>query len=72
MGAHRMRQLLPEFEYNMEPPAGPSEAARHRTGMLDAEERVSHWEEVETGLTPVEATEECLRCLRCDIRGNGH
>jgi NADPH-dependent glutamate synthase beta subunit-like oxidoreductase len=60
MGAHRMRLLSPEFEYDMEAPASPSEARRHHTGML------------EIGLTPVEATEECLRCLRCDIRGQGH
>ena len=67
-GARRFTQVFPEFEYDQEPPAQPSESRRHTVSELPAAERVSHFREATVGLTPVEAMEECCRCLRCDVR----
>ncbi len=71
-GSLRFAQLLPEFEYDQEPPAQPSEARRHSVSEIAAAERVKTFEEATTGLTPVEAMEESCRCLRCDIRNGDH
>jgi NADH-quinone oxidoreductase subunit F len=67
-GARRFTQIFPEFEYDQEPPAQPSESRRHTVTELPAAERVSTFNEATIGLTPVEAMEECCRCLRCDVR----
>ena len=67
-GARRFTQVFPEFEYDQEPPAQPSESGRHTVTELPAAERVGSFREATIGLTPVEAMEECCRCLRCDVR----
>jgi len=67
-GARRFTQIFPEFEYDQEPPAQPSESRRHTVTELPAAERVGTFNEATIGLTPVEAMEECCRCLRCDVR----
>ena len=66
MGFRRWEQIFPEFSYEMKPPAHPSENRRNQVGERPAEERVRTFGEATVGLTPVEALEECCRCLRCD------
>jgi NADH-quinone oxidoreductase subunit F len=66
MGFRRWEQVFPEFSYEMKPPAHPSENQRNQVSERPAEERVRTFEEATVGLTPVEAMEECCRCLRCD------
>jgi len=68
MGVRRWARLFPEFEYEQEPPAEPSESRRHHPRELPAHLRVQGVEEVVTGLTVEEATEEACRCLRCDVK----
>ena len=72
MGEMRWPRLWPEFEYSMVPPAHVSESPRHHVHELPAEERAAGFMEAVTGLTPVEAMEETCRCLRCDVREDGH
>jgi NADH-quinone oxidoreductase subunit F len=72
MGVRRVDSLWPAFEYSMEPPEKPSESRRHVPAEVPARERVASCVEVSLGLTPVAALEETARCLRCDIRGEGH
>ncbi len=72
MGEMRWPKLWPEFDYSMSPPAHVSESPRHHVHELPASERASGFMEAVTGLTPVEAMEESCRCLRCDVRENGH
>jgi NADPH-dependent glutamate synthase beta subunit-like oxidoreductase len=72
MGEFRWPNLWPEFDYSMTPPAHVSESPRHHVHELPAEERARGFMEAVTGLTPVEAMEETCRCLRCDIKENGH
>jgi NADH-quinone oxidoreductase subunit F len=67
-GTRRFTQVFPEFEYDQEPPAQPSESGRHTVSELPAAERAGSFKEATIGLTPVEAMEECCRCLRCDVR----
>jgi NADH-quinone oxidoreductase subunit F len=67
-GSRRFTQVFPEFEYDQEPPAHPSESRRHTVSELPAAERVRSFNEATIGLSPVEAMEECCRCLRCDVR----
>jgi len=72
MGEMRWPRLWPKFDYSMVPPAHVSESLRHHVHELPADERAGGFMEAVTGLTPVEAMEETCRCLRCDIRENGH
>jgi NADH-quinone oxidoreductase subunit F len=72
MGEMRWTRLWPDFDYSMSPPAHVSECPRHHVHELPAGERASGFMEAVTGLTAVEAMEETCRCLRCDIRENGH
>jgi len=67
-GSPRFTQVFPKFEYDQAPPAHPSESRRHTVSELPASERVRSFDEATIGLTPVEAMEECCRCLRCDVR----
>jgi NADH-quinone oxidoreductase subunit F len=68
MDLERFQTLIPDFEYQMEPPEKPSESARHAPAEMSAALRVQSYAEVSLGLTPVAALEETARCLRCDIR----
>jgi NADH-quinone oxidoreductase subunit F len=68
MGVRRWARLFPEFEYAQEAPLQPSESRRHHPSQLPAHTRVKGVEEVVTGLTPEEASEEACRCLRCDVK----
>jgi NADH-quinone oxidoreductase subunit F len=72
MGQRRWEELFPAFEYNMTPPAHPSESHRHTVGELPASQRAKSFREATIGLTEVEALEECSRCLRCDVRNGNH
>ncbi len=68
MGQDRFASVVPEFAYQMEAPATPSEYARHVPAEMPAPGRVSSYAEVSLGLTAGAAMEETSRCLRCDIR----
>jgi NADH-quinone oxidoreductase subunit F len=67
-GLERFTTLIPDFEYEMEPPANPSESGRHVPAEMPAAQRVQSYAEVSLGLTALAAREETARCLRCDIR----
>lgn len=71
MGVSRFGDLWPRFEYKQEVPLHPSERLRHHIRERDAEERTRDFEDATIGLSPVEAMEECGRCLRCDVRADG-
>jgi hypothetical protein len=68
MGLERAASLIPEFEYENQPPEIPSEFARHVPAEVPAAVRVQSYAEVSLGLTAEAAREETFRCLRCDIR----
>jgi NADH-quinone oxidoreductase subunit F len=68
MGVRRWEQIFPAFDYERKPPTHPSESPRHHVTELPPAERVKTFGEATLGLTAVEAMEECLRCLRCDVR----
>jgi NADH-quinone oxidoreductase subunit F len=68
MGERRWERIWPEFDYEMEVPAHPSESRRHTVSELEPSARVNNFREVTIGLAPVEAMEETCRCLRCDVR----
>jgi len=68
MGQERFASLIPDFEYQMEPPETPSEYGRHVPGEMPAAQRVQSYAEVSLGLTALAAMEETTRCLRCDVR----
>ncbi len=70
MGVSRFQDLWPRFEYNNDAPLHPSERRRHHIRERDAELRVEDFEDATIGLAPVEAMEECGRCLRCDVRAD--
>jgi NADH-quinone oxidoreductase subunit F len=72
MGVRRWEQLWPEFDYEMTPPAHTSDSHRHTVSEMPATERAKTFEEATIGLAPVEAMEECARCLRCDVRNGDH
>jgi NADPH-dependent glutamate synthase beta subunit-like oxidoreductase len=67
-GERHWEDLTPEFEYAQTAPAHPGESGRHHVSEADAAERVRNFDEATHGLSPVEATEETCRCLRCDLR----
>jgi NADH-quinone oxidoreductase subunit F len=69
MGAKRFGLLFPGFDYKQEAPEHPSPSKRHHSAELAPAVRVKGDEEVVVGLTTEEATEECRRCLRCDVKG---
>ncbi len=68
MAQERFTTLIPDFEYQMEPPETPSESGRHVPAEVAAAQRVQSYAEVSLGLTAIAALEETSRCLRCDIR----
>ena len=67
-GLERFTTLVPDFEYEMEPPEHPSDSGRHVPAEMPAAQRVQSYAEVSLGLTALAAREETARCLRCDIR----
>jgi NADH-quinone oxidoreductase subunit F len=71
-GARRFPLIMPSFEYDNTPPAHVSEDRRHNPEERPAAERARSFEEAVIGLAAVEATKEAFRCLRCDIRNEGH
>jgi len=68
MGVSRFRDLWPRFEYKDEAPLHPSERRRSHIRERDADVRAKDFDDATIGLAPVEAMEECGRCLRCDVR----
>jgi NADH-quinone oxidoreductase subunit F len=72
MGDRRMSQLTRQFEYEQTVPPEASEARRHESRHIPANQRVHCWDEVLLGLTPEEALEETRRCLRCDVHEVAH
>jgi NADH-quinone oxidoreductase subunit F len=68
MGADRLADLTPAFEYSMEPPETPSDSPRHQPRERPLTERTSGDAEVSLGLSYEAALEEAARCLRCDVK----
>ncbi|MGE5785868.1 MAG: FAD-dependent oxidoreductase [Myxococcales bacterium] len=68
MGVSRFQELWPRFEYKNVVPLQPSERSRQHIRERDPERRVLDFDDATIGLSPVEAIEECGRCLRCDVR----
>ena len=67
MEADRFGKLFPSYEYGMIPPEEPSPNHRHSGHPIAVSKRNRSEAEVVAGLTHEEATDECCRCLRCDI-----
>lgn len=67
-GNSRFRELWPKFEYSQLVPLTASDARRHRVRERNAQERAKDFDDTTVGLTVNEATAECGRCLRCDVR----
>jgi NADPH-dependent glutamate synthase beta subunit-like oxidoreductase len=68
MGVNRFADLWPRFDYKHEVPLHPSDRPRHKIREREAEQRAKDFDDATIGLSPVEAMEECGRCLRCDVR----
>jgi NADH-quinone oxidoreductase subunit F len=66
MDTKRWEMLFRPMQYEQTPPKQPSESRRHHSRVLPARERAHTFEEVDIGLSPEEAHDECCRCLRCD------
>ncbi|HEY5960932.1 MAG TPA: FAD-dependent oxidoreductase, partial [Polyangiaceae bacterium] len=71
MGVNRFAELWPRFEYKREVPLHPSERGRSKIREREPELRAKDFDDATIGLSPVEAMEECGRCLRCDVRADG-
>jgi NADPH-dependent glutamate synthase beta subunit-like oxidoreductase len=71
-GLKRWRDLFPQFEYDQNMPAHPSDSKRHHVSELDPADRARTFSEATLGLTTIEAMEESCRCLRCDVRTGDH
>ena len=72
MGENRLPAVMPNPEYDQRVPSHPSKHRRRLPAELPAGERAGSFEEVVVGLTREQALEEADRCLRCDVRENGH
>jgi NADH-quinone oxidoreductase subunit F len=70
MGVSRFHDLWPRFDYKHEAPLHPNERRRSQIRERDADLRVKDFEDATVGLSPVQAMEECSRCLRCDVRAD--
>jgi NADH-quinone oxidoreductase subunit F len=68
MGVNRFADLWPRFNYKHEVPLHPSDRPRQKIREREAEQRAKDFDDATIGLSPVEAMEECGRCLRCDVR----
>ncbi len=68
MGPGRWETINPAFTYSNRAPAEPSPSPRHILEELPAAERVENFEECMVGLSPEDALDEAMRCLRCDIK----
>ncbi len=68
MGPGRWETINPAFTYSNRAPAEPSPSPRHILEELPAAERVESFEECMVGLSPGDALDEAMRCLRCDIK----
>jgi NADH-quinone oxidoreductase subunit F len=69
MGTARFDAITPSFEYSKVTPTHPSERRRCHAKERDVAARVSDFEDTTFSLTSSDATLECGRCLRCDVRG---
>ena len=67
MKESRWDRIFASFDCNRTAPGEPSLTRRHRPLSKAPMARIHSNEEVVTGLTEMEALEECRRCLRCDL-----
>jgi NADH-quinone oxidoreductase subunit F len=70
MGCDNFDALWPAFDYDMTVPQQPVESGRHKIREMRATDRARNFKEATLGLSTDEATEECARCLRCDVRAD--
>ena len=68
MGEQRWDHIFPQFDYGRKAPGEPSLSHRHAAPIAAAGARVRSQAEVVGVLSAADATEECRRCLRCDLR----
>lgn len=66
----RWDRLFSEYDYSRLVPGEPSPSHRHSAQPMASVARLQSQEEVVAGLTAEEALEECLRCLRCDLKSS--
>jgi NADH-quinone oxidoreductase subunit F len=71
MGEDRFESLTPHFEYSKVVPTHPSDRARQHVGERDVALRLGDFEDTTCGFSTADATLECGRCLRCDVRMGG-
>jgi NADH-quinone oxidoreductase subunit F len=72
LGESRIHTITPALEYSQAASEEVTQARRHTSSTLAVAARDRSFAEVVTGLTQEEAVIEARRCLRCDIRENGH
>jgi NADH-quinone oxidoreductase subunit F len=70
IGRDNFDELWPVFDYDMAVPQQAAEIGRHKIRELRAADRASSFDEATVGLSTDEASEECARCLRCDVRAD--
>jgi len=70
VGHDHFDDIWPTFDYESTVPQNPVETHRHKIREMRAAARVRTFEEATFGLSADEATEECARCLRCDVRAD--
>ena len=70
IGRDNFDELWPVFDYDMAVPQQAAEIGRHKIRELRAADRARSFDEATVGLSTDEASEECARCLRCDVRAD--
>jgi NADH-quinone oxidoreductase subunit F len=68
MGASRLQDIMPTYEYDHTVPAEPIPAPRQRSTFLPAAPRACTFDEVCLGLDEAAVRAEADRCLRCDVK----
>jgi NADH-quinone oxidoreductase subunit F len=69
-GRDSFEEIWPTFDYDMTVPQKAVESGRHKILELRATDRARSFEEATVGLCADEASDECARCLRCDVRAD--
>jgi NADH-quinone oxidoreductase subunit F len=72
MGPGRWERIAPQLAYGNEILDEPVPGPRHYAHDVPAADRVETFAEAVVGISPEEALDEAVRCLRCDIRDHHH
>jgi NADH-quinone oxidoreductase subunit F len=68
MGASRMPDIMPRYDYDHTVPAEAEGGPRNPSTFLPVAERIDGFDEVCLGLGPDAVLAEAQRCLRCDVK----